>query len=245
MDTLLLVKGLLFLLGTAGLAYLSRASLAVPRSHGFYRFFAWEAILALFLLNVDVWFRDPFSWHQILSWALLVISALLVIGGIRLLTYSGAPDAARDDVPMMAFEKTTRLVTTGLYRYIRHPLQLAPFSGLGHLFQGPLLARRRAGGRGDPVPGGDGPRRRSGGYPLLRRRVSGIHATQPHVCPVPILKNRGRLAHRPFQAPAFLYPLHRRGNGTRHEGLPRLGCHPHLGRGVAPTIAGWMIVPGW
>ncbi|MBN1659357.1 MAG: isoprenylcysteine carboxylmethyltransferase family protein [Anaerolineae bacterium] len=122
MDTLLPVKGLFFLLGTAGLAYLSRASLAAPRSHGFYRFFAWEAILALFLLNVDVWFRAPFSWHQILSWALLVISALLVIGGVRLLTHSGAPDAARDDVPMVAFEKTTRLVTTGLYRYIRHPL---------------------------------------------------------------------------------------------------------------------------
>lgn len=122
MDTLLVVQVVVFLLGTALLAYLSRASLAVPRSHGFYRFFAWVAILALFVLNVDVWFRDPFSWHQIISWALLVISALLVIGGVRLLTHRGAPDAARDEVPMVAFEKTTRLVTTGLYRYIRHPL---------------------------------------------------------------------------------------------------------------------------
>jgi len=122
MDALLVVKAVSFLLGTAGLAYLSRASLVVPGSHGFYRFFAWESILALFLLNVDAWFHDPFAWHQIISWALLVISAVLVIAGVRLLTGRGAPDAARDDVPMVAFEKTTALVTTGVYRYIRHPL---------------------------------------------------------------------------------------------------------------------------
>ena len=30
------------------LIYISRASLHSPRSHGFYRFFAWEFILALF-----------------------------------------------------------------------------------------------------------------------------------------------------------------------------------------------------
>ena len=54
-----------FVLATAALAYVSRASLAAPRSHGFYRFFAWEAILALVLLNLDGWLRDPFSWHQL------------------------------------------------------------------------------------------------------------------------------------------------------------------------------------
>ena len=51
----------LFLAGSGCLLYLSRASLRAPRSHGFYRFFAWESILALFLLNVTAWFRDPFS----------------------------------------------------------------------------------------------------------------------------------------------------------------------------------------
>lgn len=122
MPGLPVIQWLAFLLGTASLVYVSRASLVVPRSHGFYRFFAWEAILALGLLNVDAWFREPFSWHQLISWPLLVISALLVIAGVRLLTGRGAPDALRDDVPMVAFEKTTRLVTTGVYRTIRHPL---------------------------------------------------------------------------------------------------------------------------
>jgi protein-S-isoprenylcysteine O-methyltransferase Ste14 len=102
--------------------YISRASLTVPGSHGFFRFFAWEAILALALLNVDVWFREPFSWHQLISWPLLVISGLLVIAGVRLLKQRGGPDAQRDDVPLVAFEKTTTLVTSGIYGYIRHSL---------------------------------------------------------------------------------------------------------------------------
>jgi protein-S-isoprenylcysteine O-methyltransferase Ste14 len=122
MDTLTIVKLLCLLLGTGGLVYVSRASLVAPRSHGFYRFFAWEAILGLALLNLEVWFRDPFSRHQLISWPLLVISAFLVIVGVRLLKQRGEPDAQRDDVPLVAFEKTTTLVTTGAYRYIRHPL---------------------------------------------------------------------------------------------------------------------------
>lgn len=59
-----IVKLIVFLLVSAGIAYLSRASLLKPRSHGFYRFFAWELILALALLNLDVWFSHPFAWYQ-------------------------------------------------------------------------------------------------------------------------------------------------------------------------------------
>jgi len=124
----MLIKAVLFFLLTLGLAYVSRASLRaqraqrVPRSHGFHRFFAWEAILALMLLNVDAWFRDPLSWHQILSWCLLLVSLFLVIEGVRLLRQIGKPDSQRDDAPMIGFEKTSTLVTVGLYRYIRHPL---------------------------------------------------------------------------------------------------------------------------
>jgi protein-S-isoprenylcysteine O-methyltransferase Ste14 len=111
-----------FILATLELAYLSRASLLHPRSHGFYRFFAWEGILILALLNIGVWFRDPFAWYQLISWALLFIAAFLVIDGALLLRQMGKPDPERNESPMIAFEKTTRLVTAGVYRYIRHPL---------------------------------------------------------------------------------------------------------------------------
>jgi protein-S-isoprenylcysteine O-methyltransferase Ste14 len=122
MDALTIGKLIFFLVGTGLLAYVSRASVTAPRSHGFYRFLAWVSIWGLALLNIDVWFRDPLSWHQLISWPLLVISAFLVIAGVRLLKERGAPDDQRDDVPLVAFEKTTALVTTGVYGYIRHPL---------------------------------------------------------------------------------------------------------------------------
>jgi protein-S-isoprenylcysteine O-methyltransferase Ste14 len=105
------------------LAYLSRASLRVPGSHGFYRFFAWECILALFLLNVKVWFQKPFSWYQLLSWVLLVVSLVPLVFGVRTLVARGKPVAQRESEPqLLAFEKTSTLVTTGIYGYIRHPL---------------------------------------------------------------------------------------------------------------------------
>ena len=42
---MLVVKAVVFALTTAVIAYVSRSSLLAPRSHGFYRAFAWEAIL--------------------------------------------------------------------------------------------------------------------------------------------------------------------------------------------------------
>ena len=116
-------KSFAFLVVSAGLIYISRASLRAPRSHGFYRFFAWEFIVALFLLNVDVWFQTPFAWHQLVSWFLLLVCLVPLILGIRALTSRGKPVARREAEPQLhAFEKTSSLVTSGIYRYIRHPL---------------------------------------------------------------------------------------------------------------------------
>jgi hypothetical protein len=52
-----------FILGSAVIIYVSRASLLAPRSHGFCRFFAWETILALTVLNLDHWFTHAFAWY--------------------------------------------------------------------------------------------------------------------------------------------------------------------------------------
>ena len=116
-------KIIAFILLSLPILYISRSSLRVPRSHGFYRFFAWEAILGLFLLNVDFWFRDPFAWHQIIAWILLFVSFIPLGFGVQALRARGKPTANREGDPsLLAFEKTTALVTTGIYRYIRHPL---------------------------------------------------------------------------------------------------------------------------
>jgi protein-S-isoprenylcysteine O-methyltransferase Ste14 len=119
----MLWKWIGFAVGSAGFGYVSRSSLRHPRSHGFYRFFAWEAILALLLLNVDVWFADPFAWHQCVAWVLLFASVVPVVWGTILLKRKGKPAATRGEDPnLLVFEKTTELVTSGIYRYIRHPL---------------------------------------------------------------------------------------------------------------------------
>jgi protein-S-isoprenylcysteine O-methyltransferase Ste14 len=72
---------------------------------------------------VDFWFRDPFAWHQIISWVLLFAAFIPLGFGIQELRSQGKPVKTREGDPsLLAFEKTTSLVTTGIYRYIRHPL---------------------------------------------------------------------------------------------------------------------------
>jgi protein-S-isoprenylcysteine O-methyltransferase Ste14 len=118
----IIVEGTILVLGTAALTYISRASLVAPRSHGFARFFAWEILLAMFLINMDDWFSNPLSWHQLVSWTLLLVSLVLVIQGVGLLRKFGRLYPGREETPMLAMEKTSRLVTSGVYGAIRHPL---------------------------------------------------------------------------------------------------------------------------
>lgn len=128
-------KIILFVLATIGIIWVSRSSLRDLRHHGFYRFFSWEIILALFLLNVGFWFLDPFSLRQIISWSFLTISLVLIFQGVRLFRQKGNIDQDRKDPALVGVEKTTELVTTGVYHYIRHPF----YSSLLFLGWGILL----------------------------------------------------------------------------------------------------------
>jgi protein-S-isoprenylcysteine O-methyltransferase Ste14 len=120
------LRGTIFAILTIALAYVSRRSLKAPRSHGFYRFFAWECILALFFLNFinwGQWFGDPLSVRQLISWILLIGCIVPAVYGARLLHTRGKPSSRRaDDGTLLGLEKTTQLVTTGVFRYVRHPL---------------------------------------------------------------------------------------------------------------------------
>jgi protein-S-isoprenylcysteine O-methyltransferase Ste14 len=116
------VKIAIFVIFTAVITFISYRSLINFRSHGFYRFFAWEFILILFLLNVDFWFVAPFSLIQIISWIFLFSSAYCVIEGYRLLRIKGNSDEKRPEKHLHKIEKTTHLVTDGIYHFIRHPL---------------------------------------------------------------------------------------------------------------------------
>lgn len=105
----------LLLAGTVTLLVLSwRISLKAGRNHGVYRFFSFESILILFLLNWRFWFVDPLAGHQIVSWILLLLSIVPVVAGYRSLRVFGKAQGQ--------FENTQALVTSGIYRFIRHPM---------------------------------------------------------------------------------------------------------------------------
>ena len=123
---------IIFIIGSVGIAWISFPSLRQPGSHGFYRFFAWEIILGLFALNLNGWFANPFSWYQIISWILLIVSLIPIIYGVILLRTVGKPT---DEL-----EATTHLVTKGIYRFIRHPLYASLlYLAWGIFFKSPSL----------------------------------------------------------------------------------------------------------
>ena len=123
-----MVRWIIFGIGSLCLIGISWKSLRDPRSHGFYRFFAWEAMLALFLINVGFWFHKPFAWNQIIAWFLLFLCLIPLVFGIHSLRTRGKPIQQREgDATLLAFEKTTTLVTNGIYHYIRHPLYSSLF----------------------------------------------------------------------------------------------------------------------
>src|ERR1700690_2920154 len=106
------IKLVAFVVFSFGLVYVSRGSLRAPRSHGFYRFFAWGVMLALLLLDIDVWFNYPAAWYQLISWFLLAVCLVPLAFGVRSLRARGKPAAQREGEPqLLAFEKTTTLVT--------------------------------------------------------------------------------------------------------------------------------------
>jgi protein-S-isoprenylcysteine O-methyltransferase Ste14 len=105
-------------------------SVKYKRYHGIARFFAFESVFILVLLNYRVWFLNPFSLLQIISWILLTLSAYVVITGYLLLKRKGKPDSN--------FENTSVLVKSGIYRFIRHPLYFSVFLlGTGVMLKDP------------------------------------------------------------------------------------------------------------
>lgn len=120
---------LIFILGTLGaLVFTWQFSVKAKRPHGIPRFFSFECILLLVLLNVPVWFKQTLMWNQLISWILLFVSILYAATGFYLLRVIGKPKGD--------FENTSKLVVVGLYKFIRHPLYASlVFLGFGIFFK--------------------------------------------------------------------------------------------------------------
>jgi len=114
------MKNLILLGGTVFIILFSWfLSIKYKRYHGIARFFAFESVFILVLLNVRIWFVNPFSFKQIISWILMLASIYVVVTGYLLLKRKGNPTRN--------FENTSLLVKSGIYGYIRHPLYLSIF----------------------------------------------------------------------------------------------------------------------
>jgi len=122
MDVILSFQIIIYSLGTLFLLFISRKSLLNFNVHGFYRFFVFDSILLLVLLNIPFWFRNPFSFLQTISWILLIISNILVFQSFYLLKKRGGIRDRRNDPANYKFENTTVLVKDGIYKFIRHPM---------------------------------------------------------------------------------------------------------------------------
>ncbi len=112
----------IFCVGSAGLFWVSWPALRTARAHGRARLLAFECTLALILLQASRWFVRPLAPHQLVAWTLLAFSALLAFHGFDLLRRLGRPGPGFGRASDVGFERTSVLVTSGAYRWIRHPL---------------------------------------------------------------------------------------------------------------------------
>lgn len=111
-----------FFIVSISLAGISWRTLFNPGSHGFYRFLAWEAMLLMLVLNGSFWFVESTALAQRVSWLLLTLSVLVLCAGVYQMRCFGQAGTERKDSALFAFERTSKLVTGGVFRFIRHPM---------------------------------------------------------------------------------------------------------------------------
>ena len=108
--------------------------------HGFYRFFVFEGILLLLMLNITVWFDDPFTTFHLISWIFLFSSIVMVLQGLYLLIVRGGKGNRENEVENFSFENTAHLVEVGIYRFVRHPMYASLlFLTWGIVFKQPTI----------------------------------------------------------------------------------------------------------
>jgi protein-S-isoprenylcysteine O-methyltransferase Ste14 len=126
-------KQIILILAIALILYLTWLTWKQKLKHYLPRFFAFCLVLAQIEIAWDVWFRNPLYWNQLLSWLFLTGSLILVIHCLVILKVMGKPRGE--------FENTSYLVTSGIYRYIRHPMYLSLLLlGVGAAFKIPSMA---------------------------------------------------------------------------------------------------------
>lgn len=100
----------------------SWAPLHNPRSHGFYRFFVFEGVLLLLLINGSSGPTLAPVWMKSFSQVINMMAIAFVAAGYYQLRRTGGHHPRSDFPENHHFENTAHLVSTGIYRFIRHPM---------------------------------------------------------------------------------------------------------------------------
>lgn len=121
-ETLDIGRIIIFILASMLIVAFSWRSLKNSSHHGFYRFFVFEGILIIIVLNLPYWLDSLKSPVQLLSGFFLLISIYLVIRSLSTMKTLGGKRAIDKMPENYNFENTTNLITTGIFKYIRHPM---------------------------------------------------------------------------------------------------------------------------
>lgn len=132
---------LVFCLLSLPLTALSRRSLFRLKNHGFYRWMVWECILWLAIQNHPHLIVETFDLQQLIASVLMTASLAFVLAAVWMMRKMGRVNPQRRDETLFAFERTTALVESGIFRHIRHPM----YSSLMLLAWGICLRRVEAG----------------------------------------------------------------------------------------------------
>lgn len=93
-----------------------------PRSHGFYRFFVFEGVLILLLINGAFGPTSAPHWLKTISQLISAVAIVFVAAGYYQLRRTGGHHPRKGFPENHHFENTAHLVNTGIYRFIRHPM---------------------------------------------------------------------------------------------------------------------------
>ena len=132
---------IIFCMLSLPLAGLSWRSLFSLQNHGIYRWAVWECILWLAIRNRRHLIVETFDLQQLISSVLMTASLVFVLAALRMMRKMGRVNPQGRDATLFAFEKTTALVESGIFGYIRHPM----YSSLMLLTWGICLRRVETG----------------------------------------------------------------------------------------------------
>ena len=129
------MKAILFCILSLPLLALSRRVLFKLKKPGLYRLVVWECILWLAIQNHRYLIVEEFDLQQLISSALMIASLVFVLSAVFTMREKGRVSKQRRDHTLFGFEKTTVLIETGIFKYVRHPM----YSSLIFLSWGFLL----------------------------------------------------------------------------------------------------------